>query len=180
MSLDFQYNKVKDYETVTKELDSEGRKVWTPWAQTIPWVCMAVDVGSITEANKDEFLKRAKMWEKCVGAFLRINGDAGIVDHPITKEIVDQYVGTWTNVTTRDYRYFVQKLASVVLEEKLGYRLANKWFTNPVCGAEHPTERHVYCRKDAGHVEDGDYRHDDFKRSVGVTWEEEHEDDDDF
>lgn len=170
MALNFSFKKVKGHPAITTTKNEKGEDVWTNWAQTIPWVCMAVGIGTITQANREDFFKRARMWEKAVGHFLRINEDAGIVDHPITQEIVDQYVGTWTNVTTIPYRDFVHKLAAVVLEDKLGYRLPMDLFEHPLCGKEHPDQSGVYCRKDE-HLSDGDYEHDDMLHRV--WWEDE-------
>lgn len=65
MSLDFDTTKIKD-RAVNFPPDENGKMNDT--LHVLIWNAMAIDVGSITEANVDEVWWRTDMWQRLIGA----------------------------------------------------------------------------------------------------------------
>ena len=85
MSLNFEYNRVEDW----KKIDEGVR-------YAMPFVCMAVGIGSITEKNWELFARRADFLQKLHGGFL--TGERQY----ITADDVKACIGLWTNASFKD------------------------------------------------------------------------------
>lgn len=110
MSLNWNLGRIKDWETVCQVVaDTDDRmngvkagdELLAPVTRSLIWATMAVDLGSITEANAGEFFARLRTIEATGDAFLR---RAERQDDPanwITLAEVRAHIGLSTNVTTQ-------------------------------------------------------------------------------
>ena len=88
MSLNWSITDIKNWEAVSMKEENgiEGNKT-----EALIWACMAVDLGSITKKDVDEFFFRVETWEKLRGSFL--------CDYTMTREDIERRIGLSTNVS---------------------------------------------------------------------------------
>src|SRR5512133_2041820 len=110
MSLNWTINKVKDFEK-TCYIDVDGNKQLSHATNALIWLTMGVDMGEITNKNKDEFFSRVQKYEKILGAMRQ--DDKGFVY--VTKDEVYAHVGLGTNVRTLSAKAFERKLSKIAL-----------------------------------------------------------------
>jgi hypothetical protein len=108
MSLDFSVEAVANHAVVTT--DPFNSNEWHPVTRAIVWLSMAVDLGSITEKNLDEFSERAFLWQKLHGASLMEDDNGKAKPLYITKEDLRLHIGLRTNVADRTRAEFNKKL----------------------------------------------------------------------
>lgn len=99
MALNWGIEKVKDWQQISmaKENGPEGWKT-----NRLVWKTMEIDMGSITEANVDEFWKRIEANQKDDPPF-----DDRVV---LTRDDIVRRIGMWTNVSTLGPRAYAAKL----------------------------------------------------------------------
>jgi hypothetical protein len=94
-------------------LDTDEAKEVT---KAIVFVTMAVDMGTITEANVGEFVERVRAYEKLRGTMMTTWDGEEMTDRPLTEEDIRLRIGLRTNVTTTSKRSFNAKLARLARE----------------------------------------------------------------
>jgi len=125
MSLNYDLGKIANYEQVCfleapADIPSQGimqgDRMMNPVTQTLVWSTIAVDLGSITEANAAEFFARLRLVERLDGPFLirpegpdgkRPEGSAAFV----TEDEVLAHVGLSCNVSTMTRSQWLRKIA---------------------------------------------------------------------
>jgi len=90
MSLNFRFEKIKNWETVTK--DGDRMSVVT---ESLIWSTMGVGLGKITEENVDEWMIRLAFLDKLMGPMMVRDGEP----RPFTREELVAHIGLYTNVT---------------------------------------------------------------------------------
>lgn len=107
MALNFDLSAVKTrlgdrWDELTTSPDTrgkpEGEQKWHPVTDTLIWMSMAVDLGTITEANLDEWNFRVGLLRKCSG---RPHMTGGVGDFDIQRQDLVNHIGMVTNVTTK-------------------------------------------------------------------------------
>lgn len=112
MSLDFNTSKIQPLENGKDPVrDSQGHL--TGLAQTVIFMSMFVDLGSITDTNVDEFHKRASIYEQTLGALRK---DKGGEDKYLTREEIASFIGLTTNVTNKSYANWKRKMGQTLFE----------------------------------------------------------------
>lgn len=76
----------------------------SPVTDALIWMTMATGIGEITPKTADEFTARCEVWERLHGAYLKRWDDGQIVDHRITRQMVDYHIGLTTNVFPMETR----------------------------------------------------------------------------
>lgn len=94
MSLRFRLEKIENWHETCYLADGKTMKVET---EILIWATMSVDLGSITEANIEEWFLRMTFVERLFGTF-GTNGDG--TPWRITPEVLRRHIGLSTNVTT--------------------------------------------------------------------------------
>ena len=113
MSLNYQLDKIKDYETVCyRKVEGEGRcmKVRT---QELIHLTMALGMGKITEDNWRGFAARLRFYEDLFGPY---NGE-----DKIDVETVRQHIGLWTNVPFEKLRPWMKRMSEQKMNELDGW-----------------------------------------------------------
>lgn len=90
MSLNFQLDKIKDFEAVCY---TDG--TMNPRTEAIIFITMAIGMGSITEKNLSEFVRRIEVFQDIHGGLIY---DCDGRKARITKEDVEKHLGLTTNV----------------------------------------------------------------------------------
>jgi hypothetical protein len=87
--------------------------------ESLIFATMAVDMGSITEANVTEFAERLAAWQILNGSILRGWDDENkkFVDLPVTMEMLQLRIGLKTNVATTTKTQFKAKLNRLLKEK---------------------------------------------------------------
>lgn len=93
MSLDWNLEDIKDWETVTKADDG----TMSPVTHALIMSTMGVGMGTITEANADEFAWRLDLYQHMYGALLVDVVDEEFVAHVVSPDEVRQHIGLRTN-----------------------------------------------------------------------------------
>jgi hypothetical protein len=112
MSLNFDLTAIDRRFWHADEATEEAKEV----TNTMIWATIAVDMGSITEKNADEFAERLEAYQQLRGALMQKYVDGEIIDRPLTAEEVRERIGLKTNVTTTTKRQFKAKLARLEKE----------------------------------------------------------------
>jgi hypothetical protein len=86
----------------TGEKDSDGEPLYrmATVTETLIFATMAVQMGSITEANADEFYARLKFIEALDGPFMYQSKDGERSDRYFTPEDIQAHIGLVCNVST--------------------------------------------------------------------------------
>lgn len=85
-----------------------------PATEAMIWMCIAIDIGEITQKNWEEWFVRARVWEMAMGA-LRGHGED---KQFITPEEVKAHIGLKTNVFPKSTAAaFAQKLVKALGRE---------------------------------------------------------------
>jgi hypothetical protein len=98
MSLDWNLTKIKNSEEVCWEKNEDGTDKLNPVTESLIWLTMAIDIGSITEENQSDFYCRIAMYEKLFGTMLSYWKDSEKISVPITPEDIHNHIGLSTNV----------------------------------------------------------------------------------
>jgi len=106
MSLNWNLESIQDYKTVCWIEQEDGTTRLNPVTETLIFMTMSVQMGSITEANADEFYARLKIIEALDGPFLYKNEDGKHQDRFFTPEDVQAHIGLACNVTTESTAKF--------------------------------------------------------------------------
>lgn len=119
MSLDFNLQGVKDYNTVCwdtlpeRNADGEYRKAMKPKTQALIFATMAVGMGRVDAKTYREFYARLSLWAKfCPG------GTAGIYES-ITLDDVRKHIGLSTNVASEPQAKWLKRTAECYMREVL-------------------------------------------------------------
>jgi hypothetical protein len=118
MSLDWDLTAISNHKKLWMEAgkDEGGKQEYKlrPVTETLIWVCLAIDIGEITENNWEEWFLRARVWERAMGV-MRHDGKE---DFPITPEEVKAHIGLKTNVFPKTTAAaFAKKLVAVLERE---------------------------------------------------------------
>jgi hypothetical protein len=110
MGLSWDITKVEDYKNKCWVPVEEPGKVEVsfqvhPTTDAIIWACMAVDMGSITAKNAEEFYTRYRMFSRAIGRDR---------ERWLTLEDIEAHIGMWTNVTTRTKGQFHKRVAEIM------------------------------------------------------------------
>lgn len=106
MSLNFDFSKIANFETLTKHPADPDR--YHPVTDKLIWHCLSVSLRSITEANAEEFYWRVRLLQRLDGPELQWNDDVSAF---ITLQDIRDHIGLSTNVTElkRD-KWLAQKI----------------------------------------------------------------------
>lgn len=74
MSLNWNVERVKDHDSVCWIKRDQGKEM-NPVTKALIYATMAVELGAITEKNKNEFFIRLDAWQKAYGPFLHCTDD---------------------------------------------------------------------------------------------------------
>ena len=116
MSLNWNLEAIENHKEVCwiktdeKGDDGEPRVRMNPVTETLIFMTMAVKLGSITEANADEFYARLKVIEKLEGPFMFKTEDGKKVDVYFTPEDVQAHIGLACNVSNETTTKFFSGL----------------------------------------------------------------------
>lgn len=112
MSLNVNVSKVANHDSVCFVGEGEGRK-WRPLTTTIAFMCMAVDIGEITEQNAEEWYCRA-----CLINDLYASAS---IEPPAEITIADirAHIGMQTNVITMTRAKWISKIAKNAIPNRL-------------------------------------------------------------
>jgi hypothetical protein len=134
MSLNFSFDKIKDYESVCwikDDSEPHGRRM-NPVTNALIWGTISVGLGAITESNIDEFVARFRVIEKIHGAMLyKPNPDGpGTVDWFVSDEDFIAHIGLVCNVSNESRtawarRIFVNAQTSATEEFARSFRRSN-------------------------------------------------------
>jgi hypothetical protein len=96
--------------------DAEGKQEYKlkPATETLIWICLAIDIGEITQTNWEEWFLRARVWEKSMGALRGRGKDQQF----ITPEEVKAHIGLKTNVFPKSTAAAFAKKMVTVLERE--------------------------------------------------------------
>ena len=127
MSLNWNLEKVKNLDKLYipgKDLDmggwapvkpgteKEGDTYLNPVTNGLIWVCMSVEMGSITSANAEEFFLRLSIWERVVAPMLVFSkGETRL----FTLADVKRHIGLSVNVTTLKREAFLKKVGEALV-----------------------------------------------------------------
>jgi len=106
MSLNWEIEKIKDFETVCLVEDAKGKKCLSHLTDALIWNCLRVDMGSITAKNVDEYIRRTLLVEHCVGPVLSSGGE----EYFITEADIRSHIGLWTNAGEKTKTQFHKAL----------------------------------------------------------------------
>lgn len=129
MPLSWQIDQIKNYQDLcwipTDEIgeDGEPRVRLNPVTETLIFMTMAVRLGSITEANADDFFARVKIIEKLDGPMMTDSHGTG---RCFTVEDIHDHVGLVCNVTSESVTKFLGILRDEHKARKRQYRAAIK------------------------------------------------------
>ena len=96
MPLTWDLTRIRDYKTTCWIENEDGTNRLNPVTEALIFMTMSVKLGSITEANADEFYARMHFVEQLGGPFLTKKGEP----YWITAEDVHAHIGLVCNVTT--------------------------------------------------------------------------------
>jgi hypothetical protein len=120
MSLNFDYSKIKDFETVCTDPHNPDEWATVTWALTL--ATMVIGFGRITEDNLYEFWRRLDLWQRNVTAFMHKNAQPWYFEF----EDVRRHIGLSTNVTTmkdgewnKHYKQAIERNRSDVAEHEI-------------------------------------------------------------
>lgn len=116
MTLDYNFSKVKKYqgnEDAWIEVTSFGEKGWDiePVMKGLIFGGGMVGLQSITKSNASEWYARIKICEEFLGLFITRKWENNeIVDVPLKKEVLAEYVGLSTNHSIRNRSEWIKNL----------------------------------------------------------------------
>lgn len=87
MSLDYDLRNIKNREEVTIVTDDDGAKFQNPITTNIIFGCVCTQIGTITEANAEEWFGRYHLWNQSHG-----------YEDSFTLDDVKNHIGLSTNV----------------------------------------------------------------------------------
>lgn len=129
MSLRFDFERIKDYETTcyvdADELDADGTPLrrLNPVTNSLVWSTISVKLGAITEANADEFYARYKFCERLDGPFLT---GAGGKPYRLTPEDVQAHIGLTCNVVNESRAKFLSGFKIDLDRDARAFRIATR------------------------------------------------------
>lgn len=112
MSLNYQLQNIKDYQTVTT--DPNDPKKLNPVTYTLIWAMVAIGMDEITEKNHLAVFKRLFIYEKIFGGFMRTM-DGGYVCFKLAD--IKLHIGLETNVTKITEAAFDKRVMFRVTED---------------------------------------------------------------
>lgn len=106
------------YDTRACDERIKNEKEWGV-TESLIFATMAVDMGSITEANVTEFAERLAAWQILNGGILRgwDEENKKFTDLPVTMEMLRLRIGLKTNVATTTKTQFKAKLNRLLKEK---------------------------------------------------------------
>lgn len=107
MSLDWNLEDIKDWETVTRTEDG----TMNPVTHALIMSTMGVGMGSITEANADEFAWRLDLYQHWFGALLVDVEDGEFTAHVVSPAEVRQHIGLHTNVSLETRARWLKRMS---------------------------------------------------------------------
>ena len=125
MSLNYEFGRVKDWETLHGGLKAEAD--CTPeelheYYKTInlAWASMAIDLGDVTEKNYLDFYIRVNTFQHLFGCFLWKHNQELDKAEPYyyTLEDIERRIGFSTNVADKPYSAFYKKMSKSVQEDR--------------------------------------------------------------
>jgi hypothetical protein len=125
MSLDWNVSKIKNadevcWEKAEKDVPSEGivkgESYMKPLTNALIWTTMAVDLGTITEANIDEWIRRCRALEANDAPILRKWNGNTYEPLPITREMLESHIGLRTNVPNTSPAKFDRKMREIAAD----------------------------------------------------------------
>jgi len=115
MSLDADYSKIKNYETVVYQKFLEPpRAKPNPTTEALVFMTMFIGMNSIEEKNHLEFIRRADVWQDINGPILRC-GDG--TDKRVTLEDVRAHIGLSTNASTMTAQKFKRQMEAAAYDK---------------------------------------------------------------
>lgn len=111
-------------ETDEKGDDGEPRVRMNPVTETLIFMTMAVRMGSITEANADDFYARVGLIERLDGAMMHKYEDGERKDKFFTPEDIHAHIGLVCNVTTESFSKFLGVVRDDHKQRKRHYKAA--------------------------------------------------------
>lgn len=95
MSLNWNIDRIANFETVCLNTAEDGTRTLRPATEGLIWATMLVGLNGITEKNAPQFYARLSVWESLNGA-IRSNATQS---QPYTVEEVRAHIGLGTNAT---------------------------------------------------------------------------------
>jgi len=115
MSLDYDFNEVKDWETLhggLKELEDCTDEEALEYHKTthLSFVCMIIQMNGVSEANYQEFWIRTALYQGMYGASFKYQGN----DIYYSLKDVHRRIGYSTNVFTETRTHYLSKIKKLV------------------------------------------------------------------
>lgn len=124
MPLTWSLEDIKNYKEVCWiDNDDDTRRLSTV-TETLIFATMAVRLGSITEANADDFYARLKIIERLDGPFMYKIEDGERKDMLFTPEDVQAHIGLACNVTSESFAKFLGTIRDQHKSYKRQYKAA--------------------------------------------------------
>ena len=122
MSLNFNFSKVADYQTVTADPFDPDK--WHPVADALVWLSIICGYNSITLKNVDKVITRIMAYQAVAGAYLSHKG-APVY---LTAADIRRFVGMTTNASTMTDAQWQRHLGKLATD--YGHRLHRKLETD--------------------------------------------------
>lgn len=127
MSLNWNVSKIKNvdevvWEEAKEDVPSEGivkgEKYMSTLTNALIWTTMAIDLGEITKANIDEWIRRCRALEANDSPVLRQYDEATKkwVPLPVSREMLERHIGLTTNVPNTSPAKFDRKMREIVAD----------------------------------------------------------------
>lgn len=117
MALCWDIRKIKQQDSVCwQPADEDGEQRMTARCEILIWATMALDLGSLTAKNVDEWLVRFRMYEQAFGPLGKITepdaeGKLATTPWRPTRQELERFVGLSTNVATKSRAAFRTRMA---------------------------------------------------------------------
>lgn len=116
MSLDWNIGKVKEFEGLwVKDTDPHAKpddKKLGAVTESLIWTTLGIDLGTITDANAEEFYLRTLIYHKVVGPPMHKLVDGNLVPIPFTLDDIKRHIGLKTNVGNGTRAKFLRNMAA--------------------------------------------------------------------
>jgi hypothetical protein len=116
MPLNFDFSKVRDYQSVT--IDPHNDANWHPVADALVWLSVICGYNQITQQNHAKIAKRIAAYQQVCGAFLEAGGGSKPIY--ITHTDVERFIGMHTNASTMTDTQWLKRLGELAMGNTWG------------------------------------------------------------
>ena len=129
--LSWDLSEIKNHEQVCwietddeRKANGKPRFRLNPVTETLIFMTMPVRLGSITQANADDFYARVKIMEKLDGPFLHGFRDGKRQDRFFTPQDIQAHIGLGCNVTSESFAKFLGVIRDEHRQHRNSYKRA--------------------------------------------------------